>query len=149
MGRGGGILEKTIVFLFQWMLSDYQFSLMLCLDAWNTLVTNLIFSQASNFSFLYSEPTLVQGESTKTKNQTTNKKKSDKKKYKHMQGHNKSLLETGYRFRHPKNVRKHLIKVSKMNKSVAVLKVYLCAFGVFQQTKLISLRRNSINMKNI
>ena len=32
-----------------------------------------------------------------------------------------------------------------MNKSVIVLKIYLCTFGAIQQTKLISLRRNPIN----
>ena len=38
-----------------------------------------------------------------------------------------------------------ILSVWKMNKSVIVLRIYLCAFGAFQQKKLISLRQNPIN----
>ena len=72
------------------------------------------------------------------KNQRIDKQKSYKEKHKHMQGHNKSILKTSYRFG-------HLKKCAKMNKSVIVLKIYSCAFRAFQQTKLISLRENPIN----
>ena len=43
---------------------------------------------------------------TDYKNQRINKQKSDREKYKHMQGHNKSILETSYWFGHPINVPK-------------------------------------------
>ena len=45
------------------------------------------------------------------KNQRTNKQKSNREKYKNMQGHNKSIWETGYWFVHPENVPKWTIKI--------------------------------------
>ena len=61
-----------------------------------------------------------------------------RKKYKNMQRHSKSHLETGI----PVWAPKHCASFKK--KSLILPKRHLCAFGAFQQTKLISLRKNSL-----
>ena len=66
----------------------------------------------------------------------------DREKYKHMQGHSKSHFETGIPVWAPKHCAKKFDQFKK--KSLILPKIHLCAFGAFQQTKLISLRKNSI-----
>ena len=61
-----------------------------------------------------------------------------------MQGHNNSILETGYRFGHPKSVPKNFI-ILKNEQVCYCAQIYLCELGAFQQTKLISLMQNPIN----
>ena len=65
-----------------------------------------------------------------------------REKYKHMQRLARAILRLVYRFGLPNIVPKKLISFKK--KSLILSKRHLCAFGAFQQTKIISLRKNSI-----
>ena len=79
------------------------------LECSGKLLSPVQFSQTSSFSFLCSVSTLVQ--SKRLQKSITNKQKSNREKYKHMQGHNKSIRETGYWFVHLENVPKWTIKI--------------------------------------
>ena len=68
------------------------------------IITNLVFHKLPTSLSCVQYPLWFRVRDNK--NQRTKKQKCDREKYKHMQGHNKSILETGYQCGHPKNVPK-------------------------------------------
>ena len=90
------------------------------------IITNLVFHKISTSLSCVRYPLWFTVRDYK--NQRINKQKPDREKYKHMPGHNNSVLETAYRIGDPKNVSKwtnlllcskyvymHLVNLNRQN----------------------------------
>ena len=111
---------------------------------WNVqlnIFTNLVFWRTLNLSFLCSVPNLVQNERHQ-KSKDKQKRCLTRKNSNTCRAIVRGFQTPLYWFGHPEDVPKNFISLKK-NKSVILLRIYLCAFGPFQQAELISMRQNS------
>ena len=110
-------------------------------------VINVVFHKLLNSLPCVQYPLWLEWE---TKNSKNEEKKSDSEKYKHIHGHNKSILEIIYRFGHPKNVPKNFLILKHKQVCYCTQNIFICIWYIstnkthFLEAKFHKLRSKTI-----